>query len=87
LISKPTVCAQKRNVKVLCVMRSLKNQSQLKKQPRRLLLKKPMVMPAKKLQSRRLLQKKLLPRKLLQKKLSQVKPSQVMMSQKNLRLL
>jgi hypothetical protein len=46
-------------------MRSLKNQSQLKKQPRRLLLKKPMVMPAKKLQSRRLLQKKLLPRKLL----------------------
>jgi len=64
------------------VTRSPKNQSQLKKQPRRLLPKNPMVMPAKKLQSRRLLQKKLLQKKLLQKKLSQV-----MTLQKNLRLL
>jgi len=82
LINKPTVCAQKRNVKVLCVTCSPKNQRQLKKQSRRLSLKNLMMMPAKKRQSRRPLQKKLLPRKPLRKKLLQVKTLQ-----KNLRLM
>jgi len=54
LINKPTVCAQKRNVKVLCVTCSPKNQRQLKKQSRRL-SPKNLMMPAKKSQSRRLL--------------------------------
>jgi len=70
LINKPTVCAQKRNVKVLCVMCSPKNQRQLRKQPRRLLPKNLMMMSAKKRLSRRLLQKKLLRKRQLLKKQS-----------------
>jgi hypothetical protein len=74
LSNKPTECAQKRNAKVLCVMRNPKNQSRLKKQSRRLLQKHLMTdltrsRPSRKLLQKRLLQKKQLLRKMLQRNL------------------